>query len=661
MRRALAFATAVLWTGLSVAQTEGPGTGELLATIDGRQVSLPPAAMGVDLEVTGPIVRARLTQTFSNPTGETIDADYVFPLPEGAAVDELTLEVGGRSFVGKIQEKEEAARTFERARAAGKGAALVEQHRPNIFRTRVAGIPAGGSVVVRLGFLDEAEWSDGTFSTTFPMTITPRYHGGRELVGDSGAGAPTPAETSVFPSDDVGTTQTGRSNSTDQSMCSRNSLGMSNELAATVLVDVRATIDAGLPLSEVVSPSHALQATDGGALGGRLPADRDLVLRWRPRTGSDPVAGGLVEDRDDGRYAMAMVVPPDPEMGSGRGVPTQTVFVVDVSGSMAGPSLEQAKAALTVALDRLAPGDTFTLIEFDHEVRPYAERFLDARPSEIADAKAWVASLEARGGTEILPALLHALGLSRRGDPGRLARVVLITDGAVSNEDQVLAAVGRSLGDTRLHIVGIGPAPNRWLMKELAREGRGTFEAIGSIDDVGEKTIALLTRTERAVMTGVTLEWEGGAKVEAEPDPVPDLYAGRPLVVLAKLDPGQVLPKLTVRGRTPRGPVTMQVSLAAAPGGSGIATRWARARVASLEQARVHGADPARIRADVVALAKRFSLVTPYTSFVVVADETFDDGDDEAELPAGGTLEPLLLAIGVVLTGLGLLAARRAA
>ena len=616
MRRALAFAIAVLWTGLSVAQTEGPGTGELLATIDGRRVSLPPTAMGVDLEVTGPIVRARLTQTFTNPSRETIDADYVFPLPEGAAVDELTLEVGGRSFVGRIQEKEEATRTFERARAQGKGAALVEQHRPNVFRTRVARIPAGESVVVRLGFLDEAEWSDGTFSTTFPMTITPRYGSDTEAV----------CGTSAIP-----------------------------------LVDVRASIDAGLPLSEVVSPSHAMRPAADGALGGRLPADRDLVLRWRPRTGTEPMAGGLVEDRDDGRYALAMAVPPDLEMGSGRGLPTQTVFVVDVSGSMAGPSLEQAKEALTVALDRLAPGDAFTLIEFDHEVRPYSERFLDARPSEIADAKAWVASLEPRGGTEILPALLRALDISRRGDPRLLARVVLITDGAVDNEDQVVAAVGRDLGDTRLHIVGIGPAPNRWLMKELAREGRGTYEAIGSTGDVGEKTIALLARTERAVMTDVTLEWEGGATVLAEPDPVPDLYAGRPLVVLAKLDPGQPLPKLRVRGRTQRGPVSMEVSWSTASEGSGIATLWGRARVASLEQARVHGADPARIREDVIALAKRHSLVTPYTSFVVVADETLDDEDDEAELPACGTLEPLLLAIGLVLSVLGLLAARRAA
>jgi Ca-activated chloride channel family protein len=604
---------------------DNPGTGALLAKMNGVLVPMPVASMDVRLTVSGPIVRGRVVQTFENPTAEILDAEYVFPLPEGAAVDGLTLQVGDRRFVGEIQEKEDARRTYERAKAEGKGAGLVQQDRPDIFRTRVANIPPHASIVVHLDTIDEAEWSAGTFSTVFPTTITARY-----APGGSTACDPSQQETA----------------------------------ARGPLVALHATIDAGLPLASVVSPSHRVRTTSRGSSSeievgdGKVPADRDFVLRWTPKTGDAPVAGGLIEERADGRFGLAMLVPPQLEEAGAGSFPTQTVFVVDVSGSMAGPSLAQAKAALEVALDRLRPGDTFTLIKFDSENVAYAERFIEAGPGAIDAAKRWVSNLTAGSGTEILPALLRALDLSEGGDPHVLKRVILITDGAVSNEDQVVAEVGRHLGGTRLHIVGIGHAPNRWLMKELARAGRGTFESIGTIADVQSKTVELLTRTERAVITDVTLEWDGARPLDAGPDPVPDLYAGEPLVVTARFDPAQPLPKLRVWGRAPGGPVTMDVDFARASRDAGIGTRWARARIASLEQSRVHGADPVVVRADVLDLAKRFSLVTAYTSFVVVADESYViEGDscegEDGKLPQGGSDEPLLLAIGVVLFVVG--------
>ncbi len=623
-------ATGMLLTVTSVTSAEppengDPGTGALLAKMNGVLVPMPVVAMDVSLSISGPIVRGRVVQTFENPTAETLEAVYVFPLPEGAAVDGLMLEVGDRRFVGEVHEKEEARRTYEKAKAEGTGAGLVEQDRPNIFRTRVANIPPHASIVVHLDTLDEAEWSEGWFSTTFPTTITARY-------------APSNAITCELVSPDTA--------------------------AHAPLVALHATIDAGLEMAAITSSSHRVLATARGSsfdvkVGeGVVPADRDFVLRWQPKAEFVAIAGGLVEERADGRYGLAMLVPPQLTKSGAGTFATQTVFVVDVSGSMGGPSLDQAKAALQVALDRLRPGDTFTLIKFDSGNEAYAERFIQAEPAAIDAAKRWVSDLSAGSGTEILPALLRALDLSERGNASVLKRVILITDGAVQNEDQVVAEVGRHLGGTRLHIVGIGLAPNRWLMKELARAGRGTFESIGEIAEVQAKTVALLERTERAVITDVVLEWEGAAPLSADPDPVPDLYDGRPLVVTARFDPSRPLPKLRVWGRAPGGPVTMNVDFARATVNAGIGTRWARARIASLEQARVHGADPAIVRADVIELAKRFSLATAYTSFVVVADESYaaegvSRGGEDGTLPQGGTHEPLLLLIGGILCGLG--------
>ncbi len=173
-------ATGILLTVTSATSAEppenpDPGTGALLAKMNGVLVPMPVVAMEVSLSISGPIVRGRVVQTFTNPTAETLEAEYVFPLPGGAAVDGLMLEVGDRRFVGEIHEKEEARRTYENAKAEGKGAGLVEQDRPNIFRTRVANIPPHASIVVHLDTLEEAEWSEGWFQTTFPTTITARY------------------------------------------------------------------------------------------------------------------------------------------------------------------------------------------------------------------------------------------------------------------------------------------------------------------------------------------------------------------------------------------------------------------------------------------------------------------------------------------------------
>ncbi len=635
------FPAALVVCALSVAAAaqqppgeEPPGAGTLLATMNGMRVRLPVVSMDVSLSIAGPIVRSHLDQRFENPTDEALDADYEFPLPEGAAVDGLVLEIGERRFSGTIEEKEEARRTFDEAKVRGRGAGLVEQHRPNVFLTRVANIPPRGAVVIRLDMQDDAEWSGGEFQTVFPTTITARYAPDGSRTSDPLPGTAAPA------SDEP-------------------------------RVSIRATIDAGVPIDDVISTSHVIRTSRRGtSLDIRVgpapvPADRDFVLRWRPKVAAAPLAGGLIEDRPDGRYGLAMVVPPSVDRPEAAGFPTQTVFVIDVSGSMEGPSLAQAKAAMLVALDRLRAGDTFTMIKFDQSSEAYSDKLVAAEPLAIAAAKQWVSSLEVGGGTEILPAVVRALDISGRGDPSMLQRVILITDGAVDNEDEVVAEVGRHLGDVRLHIVGIGTAPNRWLMKELARAGRGSFESIGNRADVQAKTIDLMSRTERAAITDLSLEWDGAPPLSADPDPVPDLYEGRPLVVTARFDPGKPLPKLRVWGRAPGGPVTMDVDFAAAGANAGIGTRWARARVAALQRSRVRGVDPATVRADVIDLAKRFSLVTSYTSFVVVADDEHvsSDGpcdDEDGDLPQSGSDEPLLLLAGVILFGAGALVAMSA-
>ncbi|HJQ97521.1 MAG TPA: VWA domain-containing protein, partial [Candidatus Polarisedimenticolaceae bacterium] len=429
---------------------------------------------------------------------------------------------------------------------------------------------------------------------------------------------------------------------------------------------VHAYLWPGFPIDWVRSPSHELKPIDGSlqlSFETSGSADRDFILRWKPVSSATPFAGATVEEREDGRYMSVTVLPPDLGDDSVRALPTQTVFVIDVSGSMEGPSLVQAKAALVTALERLRPEDSFSIIEFYQDFDSYKDHFEAATPAAIASARAWVEGLRTKGGTEIPPALLWALAQSEHGDPRMLRRVVLITDGAVGNEEEVFSTVEKSLGDTRLHVVGIGAAPNRWLMQKLAQSGRGVCEFVGSLDDVKERIDALLARTERAVISDVTVLGVDAADLDLAGRKIPDLYAGRPLTITARLASGKAIPKLLVWGRARGGPVAIDLPLVEVKNGSGGATRWARARIEALEDSKREGADPAVVRADVIDLAKRFSLVTAYTSFVVVEHESEElececchEGIDE--LPAGGTYEPLLLAIGAGLTlgGVALLA-----
>jgi len=247
---------------------------------------------------------------------------------------------------------------------------------------------------------------------------------------------------------------------------------------------LRISLQPGFPPQEIESRSHAVEVEE---IEGhyeirtsprRVPADRDFELSWRPELDRVPRAAAFVEDRPDGRYALVMVVPPIPGGEAGLGLPTETLFIIDVSGSMEGPSIRQARGALLASLDRLRPEDRFEILKFNEQSEACLGGFQYASPEAISKAKKWVGDLSAGGGTMIHPALMR--GLEMLGESGRshAQRIVFLTDGAVGNEQELLGAIVERLGDTRLHTLGIGAAPNAWLMRKMADMGRGLCDFI---------------------------------------------------------------------------------------------------------------------------------------------------------------------------------------
>lgn len=595
------------------AQVEGLGPPTTLGSVDQGSLLLRTTAAGlylpaptldteVSLSIRGMVAEAEVRQRFTNPTEHWVEGIYVFPLPENAAVDRLRLVIGDRLIEGEIHERQAARRVYEQAREQGQRAALVEQQRPNLFTTAVANLAPRETLEVRIGFRQEVRYDDGTFSLRFPLAVTPRF--------EPPSAPPSPIELAGGP------TTALPSQVTTPGVAER-------AVSRRADVRLRARLEPGFELARLGSNSHAVRIRrDGGSFAieledGAVAADRDFLLEWQPKSTRTAQLALISETVGQDRYGLLMIVPPvvhDP----GPRPPRETIFVIDVSGSMSGPSIVQARAALDDALSRLEPQDHLNVISFAEDVVALHPTSVPASPERVAEARRWVAGLGIRGGTYMLPALEAALATD--GIDRGLRQVIFMTDGAVGNEDQLLALIDRKLGDTRLFPVGIGGVPNGHFMRTVARFGRGTFTNIDSVAEVAQRMAALYRKLEQPVLTDLEVVWDD-VQSEAWPARIGDLYSGEPLSIAVRLPSGQT--GVTIRGRRAGSfeehriehgqPARLDAGQPAA-----VARLWARRKVAGLRDALVRGGDRQRLRQSVIEVALEHHLVTDFTSLVAV-------------------------------------------
>ena len=584
---AMALAILALSANVQAAKINDAQAGTLLLRADaaGEFTAAPQVALEVAVEVTGMVARTRVTQFFHNPGSGFVEGVYVFPLPEKAAVDRLWMKVGERVIEGRIREKEEARRTYEKAKAEGRKAALVEQQRPNLFTNAVAHIGPNDFVEIRIEYQQVLAYENGGYRLRFPLAVTPRY------VPMGGPGEP----------DDVHPAHGGASP-----------------------VDIAVSIDAGVPLAHVASSYHdaAIEKHAGGRalvtlLKDQELADRDFELSWTLAPGAAPRAAMFTQQRGDTEYALLMVVPPQPtaaERAEFQRMPRETVLVVDTSGSMQGASIQQARQALEHALDTLTARDRFNILEFNSVTRAMLPDAVAATPANLERAKAWVRGLKANGGTEMAGALTVAL--TGADTPGYLRQVVFITDGAVGNEDALFRLIAERLGTSRLFTVGIGPAPNSHFMTKAAQFGRGTFTHIGDVREVHDKMTALFEKIEAPVLRDVAIRWPDGSAVETFPARVPDLYLGEPVLVAAAAR--APLGTVVVTGLRGNQPWSVALTPPLDRNAAGVGALWARAKIGTLMDEIARGAELAQVRPQVVAVALEHHLVSAYTSLVAV-------------------------------------------
>lgn len=641
----------------------------------------------VVIRVSGMAARATVRQTFRNPHDHWYEGVYVFPLPENAAVDHLKMRIGDRVVEGEIRERAEAKKQYEQAKQNGQRAALLEQERPNIFTSSVANIGPREEIVIEIEYQQTLRYDSGRFSLRFPMVVGPRYIPGTregDIRAAHGAARPWP----VAQSDNEGL---GWAANTDQ-------VPDASRITPPVLhpdsgsinpVSIRVELDAGVPLAKVDSAYHAITRRvldDRNQIvelhNGITPANRDFELHWVPVRGEAPRTAWFTEKVGDKTYGLLMVMPPAATR-RGRRLPREVIFVIDTSGSMSGTSIEQAREALLLAIDRIQPRDRFNVIEFNSYARQLFQTAQPASTENRSTARRWVAALQAQGGTEMAQALDLALDGATRDD--RVRQIIFLTDASVGNEDFLFRMVNDRLGDSRLFTVGIGSAPNSHFMTKAAQVGRGTYTYIGKVEEVREKMGELFAKLESPLLKDVRIEWPREVTAEAWPARIPDLYAGEPVVVtvaLSSTNASKVRGDAVVTGLRGTEPWKGRIPIRRDTGSAGVAVLWARDKIDALLDARLDGADETQTREQVTQIALSHHLVTKYTSLVAVDRTPARPVDKDlktaamptnlpegwkyegvfGELPQGATDSRFNLLVGAVLLLLGmfLLAWRRA-
>jgi Ca-activated chloride channel family protein len=553
----------------------------------------------VKAAIAGYIASVTVVQQFHNPYEEKIEAVYVFPLPENAAVSDFVMTIGERRIRGIIRERAEAERIYKEAKRQGYVASLLTQERPNIFSQAVANIEPGRAIDVSIQYFHTLAYDDGWYEFVFPMVVGPRFNP-RGITNGIGA---------------ITRTKRGQSNqATEVSYLGRrersgHDIALQVDVAAGVAIEELSCLT-HQTLSSRHSPDHitvTLSRDDS------IP-NKDFVLRYR--VAGDRIKSNLLTHRDQrGGFFTFMLYPPSDLKALAR-QPLELVFVLDCSGSMSGAPIEQAKAAIRQALGRLQPEDSFQIINFSEQSSALGPRPLPATPANIGKGLGYLSELNGDGPTMMLEGIKAALDFPH--DPARLRFVCFLTDGYIGNEADILAAVEQRLGASRIFSFGVGSSPNRYLLDGMARIGRGVVAYLGLKDDAEQVMDAFFDRISHPALTDVTIDWGGLRVSDVYPKRAPDLFVGRPVVFTGRCE-GEV-GTIRVAGTAAGRPVSLSVT-AENPGARAtvpaLPSVWARMKISGLmDQARTSSAK--ELTAAVKAVALDFNLVSPHTAFVAV-------------------------------------------
>jgi Ca-activated chloride channel family protein len=609
-----------IWVTTQEAQIQANETQGALQALNknGKELGLCPLKhTDVHAAVSGFIARVNVRQEFENNFKEKIEAVYTFPLPQNAAVDDMTMHVGNRTVKGKILRREDAQIVYESAKEQGYVASLLDQERPNIFTQSVANIMPGEKVTVEISYVETLKYEEGFYEFVFPMVVGPRY---------------MPAS---------------MSGSRDASRIPSQSPPKGVRAGHDISIEVK--VDAGVPVESFVSPSHQIEKATMSASNSIIKLknqsvipNKDFILRY-------DVAGKKINDavltHGNGKSGFfTMILQPPDRVTFEDVMPKELVFVLDTSGSMEGFPIEKAKECMRLALDNLYPQDTFNLITFAGDTRILFDKPVAATNENLRKAKAFLAASTGYGGTEMMKAIKAALNPSDSQNHVRI--VCFMTDGYVGNDMEIIAEIQRH-ANARVFSFGIGSSVNRFLLDKMAEEGRGEVEYVSLNDDGSAAAKRFHERVRNPLLTDIKIDWNGLPVADVYPERISDLFSAKPVILYGRYTApasGTIRLKGMMSGRE----VVREIPVNFSENQSShdvLATLWARTRVDDLMRPRYAGIQndnaDCNIQEMITQLGLEFRLMTQFTSFVAVEEMTITDGgvprriDVPIELPEG--------------------------
>src|SRR5438552_6764711 len=586
----------------------------------------------VKAEISGFLARAVVTQEFENPFKEKIEAVYTFPLPQNAAVDDMTMLVGDRTVRGKILRREEAQAVYEAAKSSGQTASLLNQKRPNIFTQSVANILPGEQIKISISYVETLKYEDGSYEFVFPMVVGPRY-----IPGHATGAQPNASGDGFAPNTDQ---------VPDASRITPRPVAEGMRVGHDVSIDL--TLDAGVPVDGLSSQTQEVdvERPDDHRAHVRLKdqstiPNQDFIFRY-------DVAGAKISDavltHATGTGGFFTLIMQPPERVTVEDVtPKELVFVLDTSGSMSGFPIEKAKETMKLALDNLYPYDTFNLITFSGDEHILFPEPVPATKENLAKAQAFLETRQGGGGTEMMKAIKASMDPSDRQDHVRV--VCFMTDGYVGNDMEIIGEVQKH-PNARVFSFGIGGSTNRFLLDGMAKYGRGEVEYVGLNDDGSAAAKRFHERIRNPLLTDISVDWNGMAVSDVYPKTIPDLFGAKPVILSGKYS-GNGKGVIRLKGKMSGRDFVREipVDFSSTEQHDVLATLWARNRVDDLMSQDFNGAQRGTMKDDVkqavTQLRLDYRMMTQFTSFVAVEEMIVTDGgqprriDVPVEVPEG--------------------------
>ncbi len=604
--------------------------------------SFPLKETDVSTTINGIIAETFVTQTYANEGERPINARYLFPASDNVSIHGMKMQIGDQVITAQIQEREEAKKTFEAAKSEGKSASLLEQQRPNVFSMDVANIMPGDTVRIELHYTEMVLSTEGIYEFVFPTVVGPRYAssapGTVENAEDSqdGPGIEKEPEDSWIsnPYLKEGKTPPGKYN-------------------------IKVSLSTGVPITHISCKSHDVQIEKSSESKAQItlanPQDyagnRDFILSYQ-LTGEEISCGLMLDSDEEENYFMLMVQPPE-RYTPDQLPPREYIFILDVSGSMYGYPLDTAKDLIRDLVSGLKETDRFNLLLFSNASLKMSPDSLPATKENIQTALDLIDQESGGGGTELAPALKDALSIPMQGNFSR--SIITITDGYISGEKEIFEIIQKNLSNTNFFSFGIGDSVNRYLINGIAKAGQGEAFIVTDQEDGSKTAEQFRTYVQAPLLTNVQVSYEGFDAYEVEPPVIPTLFARRPLVLFGKWR-GEPSGTIRITGKSGDQDYVKEIDVSALePSTDNQAIRylWARKKIERLTDYGSQSTDSPLTKKTVTSLGLKYSMMTPYTSFVAVTETIRNPEGDASDVtqPSALPLHVSSLAVGGYTTG----------